>query len=148
MAGLGKRVLLTYGGGSIRRIGLYDIVKELLKDFEITELPGIQPNPKYDPSVLEGVRLCKDNHIDVILSVGGGSVLDCSKAIAAGALYDGNPWDLITYKVKARAALPVVDIGDERLDEMARHIAENEGLGNAYVPLTEKDIREILVASL
>ena len=110
MAALGKRVLLTYGGGSIRRIGLYDKVKELLKDFEITELPGIQPNPKYDPSVLEGVRLCKENHIDVILAVGGGSVLDCSKAIAAGALYDGDPWDLITYKVKAQAALPVVDI--------------------------------------
>ncbi len=110
MAALGKRVLLTYGGGSIKKIGLYDTVKELLKDFEITELPGIQPNPKYDPSVLEGVRLCKENHIDVILAVGGGSVLDCSKAIAAGALYDGDPWDLITYKVKAQAALPVVDI--------------------------------------
>ena len=110
MASLGKRVLLTYGGGSIKRIGLYDRVKDLLKDFEITELPGIQPNPKYDPSVLEGVRLCKENDIEVILSVGGGSVLDCSKAIAAGAKYDGDPWDLITYKVKARAALPIVDI--------------------------------------
>ena len=110
MATLGKRVLLTYGGGSIKKIGLYDTVKELLKDFEITELPGIQPNPKYDPSVLDGVRLCKENHIEVILAVGGGSVLDCSKAIAAGALYDGDPWDLITYKVKAQAALPVVDI--------------------------------------
>ena len=110
MTGFGKRVLLTYGGGSIKKIGLYDRVKEILKDFEITELPGIQPNPKYDPSVLEGVRLCKENHIDVILSVGGGSVLDCSKAIAAGACYDGDPWDLITYKVKAQAALPIVDI--------------------------------------
>ena len=110
MTGFGKRVLLTYGGGSIKRIGLYDKVKEIHKDREITELPGIQPNPKYDPSVLEGVRLCKENHIDVILSVGGGSVLDCSKAIAAGACYDGDPWDLITYKVKAQAALPIVDI--------------------------------------
>ena len=110
MAAIGKRVLLTYGGGSIKKIGLYDRVKELLKDFEITELPGIQPNPKYDPSVLDGVRLCKENDIDVILAVGGGSVLDCSKAIAAGAKYDGDPWDLITYKVKAQAALPIVDI--------------------------------------
>ena len=110
MAAIGRRVLLTYGGGSIKRIGLYDKVKDILKDFEITELSGIQPNPKYDPSVLEGVRLCKENHIDVILSVGGGSVLDCSKAIAAGACYDGDPWDLITYKVKAQAALPIVDI--------------------------------------
>ena len=110
MRPLGKRVLLTYGGGSIKKIGLYDRVKELLKDFDMVELSGIQPNPKYDPSVLEGVRLCKEHNIDVILAVGGGSVLDCSKAIAAGAKYDGDPWDLISYKVKAQAALPIVDI--------------------------------------
>lgn len=110
MAPLGKRVLLTYGGGSIKKLGLYDRVKELLKDFEIFELPGIQPNPKYNPSVLEGVRICKEQQVDVILAVGGGSVLDCSKAIAAGAKYDGDPWDLIIYKVKAQAALPIVDI--------------------------------------
>ena len=106
----GKRILLTYGGGSIKKIGLYDKVKDLLKDFEILELSGIQPNPKYDPSVLDGVRLCKEHDVDVILSVGGGSVLDCSKAIAAGAKYDGDPWDLISYKVKAQSALPIVDI--------------------------------------
>ncbi|MCR5364636.1 MAG: iron-containing alcohol dehydrogenase [Prevotella sp.] len=110
MRPLGKRVLLTYGGGSIKKLGLYDRVKELLKDFDIVELSGIQPNPKYDPSVLEGVRLCKEHHIDVILAVGGGSVLDCSKAISTGACYNGDPWDLITYKVKAQKALPIVDI--------------------------------------
>ena len=107
---LGKKVLLTYGGGSIKKIGLYQKVLALLADFEITELPGIQPNPRYNPSVLDGVRLCKENQIEVILSVGGGSVLDCSKAIAAGACYEGDPWDLISYKVKAKAALPIVDI--------------------------------------
>ena len=110
MRPFGKRVLLTYGRGSIKKIGLYDRVKELLKDFEISELSGIQPNPKYDPSVLDGVRICKEQQVDVILAVGGGSVLDCSKAIAAGACYDGEPWDLITYKVKAQKALPIVDI--------------------------------------
>ena len=110
MAPLGKRVLLTYGGGSIKKLGLYDRVKDLLKDFEIFELSGIQPNPKYDPSVLDGVRICKEQQVDVILAVGGGSVLDCSKAISVGAKYDGDPWDLITYKVKAQAALPIVDI--------------------------------------
>ena len=110
MRPLGKLVLLTYGGGSIKRSGLYDRVKELLKEFEIFELSGIQPNPKYDPSVLDGVRICKEKQVDVILAVGGGSVLDCSKAIAAGAKYDGDPWDLITSKVKAQAALPVVDV--------------------------------------
>lgn len=110
MSTIGKKVLLTYGAGSIKRIGLYDKVKQLLHDFDIYELSDIQPNPKYDPSVLDGVRLCKEHHIDVILSVGGGSVLDCSKAIAAGAKYDGDPWDLISYKVKAKDALPIVDI--------------------------------------
>lgn len=110
MKPLGRRILLTYGSGSIKRLGLYDKVKEILKDFEIYELGGIQPNPKYNPSVLDGVKSCKENKIDVILSVGGGSVLDCSKAIAAGAKYDGDPWDLISYKVKAKDALPIVDI--------------------------------------
>jgi len=110
MAQYGNRILLTYGGGSIKRIGLYDKVKELLKDFEIFELSGIEPNPKYDPSVLDGVKICKEKGIEVILAVGGGSVLDCSKAIAAGAKYDGDPWDLISYQVKAKAALPIVDI--------------------------------------
>lgn len=110
MKSFGKKVLMTYGSGSIKRLGLYDKVKELLQDYEIYELPDIQPNPKYDPSVLDGVRICKENNIDVILSVGGGSVLDCSKAIAAGAKYEGDPWDLISYQVKAKAALPIVDI--------------------------------------
>ena len=110
MQNYGKRILLTYGGGSIKKIGLYQKVKELLKDFEIFELPDIQPNPKYDPSVLDGVKSCKENGIDVILSVGGGSVLDCSKAIAAGAKYDGDPWDLITRKAFAKDALPIIDI--------------------------------------
>ena len=110
MNALGKRVLLTYGGGSIKKLGLYDKVISMLTDYEIFELPGIQPNPKYDPSVLEGVRICKEKQVDVILAVGGGSVLDCSKAIAAGACYEGDPWDLITYKVKAKAVLPIVDI--------------------------------------
>ena len=110
MAKFGKKILLTYGGGSIKKIGLYQKVHELLKGYDIVELPDIQPNPKYDPSVLDGVRLCKEHQVDVILAVGGGSVLDCSKAIAAGACYDGDPWDLISYKVKAKAALPIVDI--------------------------------------
>lgn len=110
MTQFGKKILLTYGGGSIKKIGLYKKVLEMLNGYDIVELPGIQPNPKYDPSVLDGVRLCKEHNVDVILSVGGGSVLDCSKAIAAGAKYDGEPWNLISYKVKAKAALPIVDI--------------------------------------
>lgn len=110
MSHYGKKILLTYGGGSIKKIGLYDKVLELLKGYEIYELPNIMPNPKYNPSVLDGVRMCKQHNIDVILSVGGGSVLDCSKAIAGGAKYDGEPWDLITYKAETKDALPIVDI--------------------------------------
>ncbi len=110
MKPLGKRVLLTYGGGSIRRIGLYSRVKELMRDFELFELGGIEPNPKYAGSVLDGVRLCKKERIDSILAVGGGSVLDCSKAIAAGAKYDGETWDLIVGRAPTKAALPIVDI--------------------------------------
>lgn len=110
MSHYGKKILLTYGGGSIKKFGLYDKVLELLKGYEIYELPNIMPNPKYDPSVLDGVKMCKQHNIDVILSVGGGSVLDCSKAIAGGAKYDGDPWDLITYKAETKVALPIVDI--------------------------------------
>lgn len=110
MSHYGKKILLTYGGGSIKKIGLYDKVLELLEGYEIFELANIMPNPKYDPSVLDGVKMCKQHNIDVILSVGGGSVLDCSKAIAGGAKYDGDPWDLITYKAETKDALPIVDI--------------------------------------
>ena len=106
----GKRVLITWGGGSIKRSGLYDQVRDILKDKEIHELPGIEPNPKYDPSVLEGVRICKEKNIDVILSVGGGSVLDCTKAIAGAACSDADPWDVITMKVPTLKAIPIVDI--------------------------------------
>ena len=110
MKKFGKRVLITWGGGSIKRSGLYDQVREILKDKEIYELPGIEPNPKYDPSVLEGVRICKEKNIDVILSVGGGYVLDCTKAIAGAACSDADPWDVITMKVPTLKAIPIVDI--------------------------------------
>lgn len=110
MAQYGNRVLMTWGGGSIKKLGLYDQVKEILKDKELYELPGIEPNPKYNPSVLEGVRICKEKHIDVILSVGGGSVLDCTKAIAGAACSDADPWDIVTMKVPTTKHVPIVDI--------------------------------------
>jgi alcohol dehydrogenase YqhD (iron-dependent ADH family) len=106
----GKNVLLAYGGGSIKKIGLYDELYKLLKDFNIIELSGIEPNPKYDPSVLDGVKLCRENKIDVILAVGGGSVLDCAKAISICALYDGEDWDLISGKAFPKDNIPLVDI--------------------------------------
>lgn len=106
----GKRILLTYGSGSIKKMGLYDKVKEILGDFTIFELGNIQPNPQFNPSVINGAKICKENNIDLILSVGGGSVLDCSKAISACAKYDGDYWNLITGKVKTNDALPIIDI--------------------------------------
>lgn len=106
----GKNVLLTYGGGSIKKNGLYDEICKLLKNFNIFELNGIEPNPKFDPSVVDGAKICNEKNIDVILAVGGGSVLDCSKAIAVCAKYDGDGWDIISDKVEAKEALPLVDI--------------------------------------
>ena len=105
----GKRVLLVYGGESIKNNGLYQTIIELLKDFELLELGGIQPNPKLK-SVYEGVQICKNNNIDVILGVGGGSAIDCAKAIAVGAKYNGDVWDLITQKKNIISVLPIVGI--------------------------------------
>lgn len=105
----GKRVLLTYGGGSIKRMGIYDKVKELLADCDIFEVSGIVPNPRIE-SVREGVELCKKEKVDVVLAVGGGSVIDCSKGIVAGACYEGDAWDLISGKQPIRSALPLIAI--------------------------------------
>lgn len=106
LKGFGKKILMTYGGGSIKRSGLYDKLKGLLKDFEIFELGGIEPNPRVS-TVNRGVEICKKEGIDLILAVGGGSTIDCSKAIAAGAYYDGDAWDLVTGKAPIENALPL-----------------------------------------
>ena len=94
------------GGGSIKRSGLYDKIRELLKDFEVSELPGIEPNPKLT-SVEKGTAICKEKGIQVILAVGGGSTIDTSKHIAASACYDGQPWDLVKDRSLVAGALPV-----------------------------------------
>lgn len=106
LAKYGKKVLLVYGGGSIKRSGLYDKIRELLKDFEVSELPGIEPNPKLT-SVEKGTAICKEKGIQVILAVGGGSTIDASKHIAASACYDGQPWDLVKDRSLVAGALPV-----------------------------------------
>ncbi|AZK46590.1 iron-containing alcohol dehydrogenase [Paenibacillus lentus] len=104
----GSKVLLVYGGGSIKRNGLYDQVIDQLKEIgvEITELPGVEPNPRLS-TVHHGVDLCKTKGVELILAVGGGSVLDCAKAIAAGAKYDGDMWDFAERKAVPQAALPL-----------------------------------------
>ncbi|MCL6571436.1 MAG: iron-containing alcohol dehydrogenase [Bacillus sp. (in: Bacteria)] len=103
----GKKVLLVYGGGSIKRSGLYEKVTTLLTEIgvELFELSGVEPNPRIT-TARKGVEICKREGIDFLLAVGGGSVIDCTKLIAAGAKYDGDAWDLVVRKANVREALP------------------------------------------
>lgn len=109
LEGYGKNILLTYGGGSIKKIGLYDKVMQLLSEYKVTELAGIEANPKIR-SVREGVELCRNNHIDVILAIGGGSVIDCSKAIAAAFYYNGDVFDMLTSQTPIEKAIPIIAV--------------------------------------
>ncbi|WP_248926032.1 iron-containing alcohol dehydrogenase [Paenibacillus hamazuiensis] len=106
-AGLGKKLLLVYGGGSIKRNGLYDSVLNHLRSSgaDVFELAGVEPNPRLS-TVKRGIELCREHDIEGLVAVGGGSVIDCTKAIAVGARYDGDVWDIITRRVAASAALP------------------------------------------
>ena len=108
----GRRVLLTYGGGSIKRIGLYDrVIEELRKaEMEVFELSGIEPNPRIE-SVRKGVEICKNEGIDVLLAVGGGSTIDATKFMAAGACVDHDAWEFFGADAKPiERALPIVTI--------------------------------------
>lgn len=107
----GKKVLMTYGGGSIKKIGLYDrIVEEIKKaGLELFELSGIDPNPRVS-SVNAGADICKQENIDVLLAVGGGSVLDCTKYIGAATYYDGDAWDILLQKAPVEKCLPVITV--------------------------------------
>lgn len=106
LAVYGQNVLLVYGGGSIRKSGLYEKVCNLLDGFRIYELSGISPNPKIS-SVRDGVSICREHEIDVILAVGGGSCIDAAKNIACGVYYKGDPWDLVADGSKITKALPI-----------------------------------------
>jgi len=103
----GTKILVVYGGGSIKKNGIYDHVMDNLAEINaaIFELPGVEPNPKIS-TVRKGVDICKKEGIEFLLAVGGGSVIDCTKAIAAGAKTDVDMWDIITKKEKAHDALP------------------------------------------
>ncbi|WP_067727939.1 iron-containing alcohol dehydrogenase [Oceanobacillus damuensis] len=103
----GKRVLIVYGGGSIKRNGIYDkVINELGKmGAEIFELSGVEPNPRIS-TVRKGVKICKDEAIEFLLAVGGGSTIDCTKAIAVGATTEEDMWDVVTKKVQVEGALP------------------------------------------
>ncbi|WP_096156828.1 MULTISPECIES: iron-containing alcohol dehydrogenase [Bacillus] len=107
LSNYGKNVLLVYGGGSIKKSGLYNqVIDQLHKaGAQVTELAGVEPNPRVS-TARKGVKLCRENSIDFILAVGGGSVIDCTKAIAAGAKYDGDVWDIVLRNHIATEALP------------------------------------------
>jgi len=104
----GTRILLVYGGGSIKRMGLYDEVLSQLADIGATvhELPGVEPNPRLT-TVKKGIEICRQADIQFILAVGGGSVIDAAKAVAAGAKYDGDVWDFTVHKAFVQDALPL-----------------------------------------
>ncbi|MBL4930725.1 iron-containing alcohol dehydrogenase [Clostridium paridis] len=106
-----SKVLIVYGGGSIKRSGLYAKVIELLKgnNIEYWELSGVEPNPRIT-SVREGVRICKENNIELVLAVGGGSSIDCAKVIAAGYYYEGDSWDIVKDPRKITNVLPLASI--------------------------------------
>lgn len=104
-----KRILVTYGGGSIFKNGVYDQVAKALEAFDWLEFGGIEPNPTYE-TCMEAVKVVKREKIGFLLSVGGGSVLDATKFIAAAALYEnGDPWDFLQhrYKINVEKAMPI-----------------------------------------
>lgn len=107
----GKNVLLVYGGGSIKKNGLYDAVMAQLtaNGNQVTELTGVDPNPRIE-TVRQGAALCRSEKIDVILAVGGGSVIDCSKVIAGAACSEQEPWDLVLSRSYQGPAIPLVTI--------------------------------------
>lgn len=102
-----KKVLMTYGGGSIKRNGVYDQVKSALKKHTMLEFGGIEPNPRYE-TLMKAVEICRKEGVDFLLSVGGGSVLDGTKFIAVAVKYkNGDPWDILSKHAPANEALPI-----------------------------------------
>lgn len=137
----GKNVLLVYGGGSIKKNGIYDKAKSLLSDCNIIELPGVDPNPKIE-TVREGVQLCRKYNVEVILAIGGGSVIDCSKAIGAGYYYEGDAWDIVADPSKITEVLPIVTVltlaatGSEmNKNAVISNMELNEKLGTASMKM-------------
>jgi len=103
-----KRVLLSYGGGSIKKSGLYNKITKILdiSNCYYRELSGIKPNPRV-ASVRQGIEICQKNELNFILAVGGGSVIDASKAISRGFHYDGDPWEMIKNAHEVKQAIPL-----------------------------------------
>lgn len=132
----GDKAALVYGGGSIKRTGLYDKIMKVLGDAEIqvSECAGIEPNPQYT-SVNRAAKISRDNDCNVIIAVGGGSVIDAAKVVAQAHFYDGDCWDLVTKKVDEPRALPLIAI-----PTMASAGSEND----AWAVISNADTNEKL----
>ena len=130
----GKNVLIHYGGGSAIKSGLLDRIKKSLEKENIsyTELGGVKPNPR-DTLVYEGIKLCREKNIDFILAVGGGSVIDSSKAIAMGVPYEGDFWDFYCGK-KPEKALPVATV-------LTIAAAGSEGSGDSVITKEDGNLK-------
>ncbi len=140
----GNNVLLVYGGGSIRKNGIYDEVYRLLEGFRIHELSGVEPNPRIE-TVRRGVEMCRKEKIDVVLAAGGGSVIDCAKIIAAGAYYKGDAWDIVLDSGKITGVLPIVTIltlaatGSEmNKNAVISNMQTNDKIGSAHWDMIPK----------
>ncbi len=105
----GSKVMITYGGGSIFKNGVYDQVKAALKKCNVTEFGGIEPNPDYN-TLMKAVEKCKAEKADMLLAVGGGSIIDGTKFIAAAVNYDGDPWEFMLDPRKVPAAMPFATV--------------------------------------
>lgn len=111
LAESGSNVLLVYGGGSIKKSGIYDTSMKILKDagLSVFELSGVEPNPRIE-SVRKGVEICRENNVDMVLCIGGGSVIDCGKVVAAGVCSEEDPWELVLHPEKIQGALPIYSV--------------------------------------
>ena len=107
----GKSVLLVYGGGSIKKNGIYDKVQNILREHNITcqELSGVEPNPRID-TVRKGISICREHNLEIVLAIGGGSTIDCGKVIAAGVHYDGDAWDIVKNGRLSTDTLPIIAV--------------------------------------
>jgi alcohol dehydrogenase YqhD (iron-dependent ADH family) len=142
----GSKVLLVYGGGSIKRNGIYDDIVKALKEnsIEFWELSGVEPNPRIT-TVRKGVDICREHKIELVLAVGGGSSIDCAKVVAGAYYYEGDAWDIVKNPRKITKVLPVASVltlaatGSE-MDTFAviSNMDENEKLGTGHPDMAPK----------
>lgn len=142
----GNKVLLVYGGGSIKRNGIYDNVIKIFNEHGINywELSGVEPNPRI-ATVKKGADICKEHNIDIVLAVGGGSSIDCAKVVAAARYYDGCPWEIVKDSSKIKKVLPIAAIltlsatGSEMdAGAVISNMKTNEKLGTGHSDMAPK----------